>query len=173
MRLESDAWQAYFRDYERSAWRLEVQPTYTMPNEQPSIARFLAGEPKPADHNARWHVTVKNNIMAGKTMGRVRVVRQPLTDYQRYQLAWGIPGNIDAGEDIRILDTTTDGYGLPDQDFWLFDDTTVVHLNFRSDGTLIDRELIEDPDLDPYLHWRDVAIAHAVALEDFKPDART
>lgn len=173
MRLDSETWQSYFRDYERSAWRLEVQPTYSMPNEQASIVKFLAGEPKPAEHNARWHVTVRNNVAAGKTMGRVRVVRRPLTDYQRYQLAWGIPGNIGAGEDIRILDATDDSYGLPDQDFWLFDDATVVHLNFASDGTLIDRELIEHPDLAKYLSWRDVALAHAVALDDFKPDART
>ena len=173
MRLDSDTWQSYFRDFERSAWRLEVQPTYTMPNEQPSIAKFLAGEPKPADHNAKWHVTVRNNLAAGKSMGRVRVVRRPLTDYQRYQLAWGIPGNIEAGEDIRILDATDEGFGLPDQDFWLFDDATVVHLNFAPDGTLIDRELLEDPDLITYRRWRDTALAQSVALADFKPDART
>jgi hypothetical protein len=170
VRLDGEAWQSYFRDYEHSAWRLEVQPTYAVPKEQPSIARFLAGEPKPADHNAAWHVTVGNNIAAGKTMGRVRVVRRPLTEYQRYQLAWGIPGNIDAGEDIRVLDLTERDLGLPDHDFWLFDEVTVVHLNFAPDGTLIDRELIEQPELGKYLHWRDIAIANSVKVEDFNPD---
>jgi hypothetical protein len=171
VRLEADAWQAYFRDYRRSAWRLEVQPTYTMPGEQVGLALFRAGKGKPADHNAAWHKTVRNNAEAGKTMGRVRVVRRPLTEYQRYQLAWGIPGNIEAGEDIRILDLTDRDLGLPTQDFWFFDDATVVHLNFRPDGTLIDRELIENPDLDQYRRWRDTALACALALTDFIADA--
>lgn len=173
MLLESEAWQRYFTDFTRSAWRLEVQPTYTMPNEQPSLALFRAGEPKPEAHNAGWHNTVRANIAAGKTMGRVRVVRRPLTEYQRYQLAWGIPGNVAAGEDIRILDLSAVTVDLPNQDFWLFDDAIVVHLNFRPDGTIIDRELIEEPDLGKYLGWRDLALANSVALADFNPDART
>lgn len=107
----------------------------------------------------------------GKTLGRARVVRRPLTVYQRYQLDWGIPGNIDAGEDIRILDMTDLDLDLPDQDFWLFDDEIVVHLNFESDGTLINVDQLENPDLLQYRKWRDTALAHAVPFSEF--DART
>ncbi|WKK22238.1 hypothetical protein QZH56_26060 [Streptomyces olivoreticuli] len=168
MLLDGDVWAAYFRDFRRSAWRLEVQPTYTMPAEAGSLARFLRGEPKPDDHNTKWHVTVQAASDAGKTFGRVRVVRQPLTDYQRYQFAWGIPGNIEAGEDIRVLDLTDRDPGLPDQDFWLFDETTVVHLNYRPDGTQINRELIESPDLGKYLGWRNVALENAVPFGEYR-----
>jgi hypothetical protein len=98
--LSAEEWGTYFHRFAHSAWRLEVQPTYTMPNEQPSIALFREGKPKPAGHNARWHETVRKNVAERRTIGRVRVVRMPLTEYQRYQLAWGIPGNIEAGEDI-------------------------------------------------------------------------
>lgn len=169
MRLTPEEWGTYFHTFERSAWRLEVQPTYNMPNEQPSLALFRAGEPKPAGHNSKWHETVRNNVAEGRTIGRVRVVRQPLTEYQRYQLAWGIPGNIEAGEDIRILDLSKTGdLGLPEQDWWLFDNSRVVHLNFRPDGTIIDRELIDAPDISRYLHWQTVALGHAVRYEDFR-----
>ncbi|RLV08815.1 hypothetical protein CTZ27_08695 [Streptomyces griseocarneus] len=168
MLLDGDAWAAYFRDFKRSAWRLEVQPTYTMPAEADSLARFLRGEPKPDDHNAKWHVTVRDAVAAGKTFGRVRVVCRPLTDYQRYQFAWGIPGNIRAGEDIRVLDLTDKDLGLPDQDFWLFDETTVVHLNYRPDGTQINRELIESPDLGQYLGWRDLALENADPFGEYR-----
>ena len=100
-------------------------------------------------------------------MGRVRVLRQPVTDYARSQFAWSIPGNIAAGEDIRILDLTGQDLALPDQDFWLFDETTVVHLNFRPDGTLIDRERVENVDVTKYLEWRDIAIEHSVSFEEY------
>jgi hypothetical protein len=110
-------------------------------------------------------------VAAGKTIGRVRTVRQPLTEYQRYQLDWGIPGNIEAGEDIRILDLTNLELDLPSQDFWMFDETIVVHLNFRQDGTLINHDRLENPDLNQYLRWRDTALAHAVPLSEW--NART
>ena len=95
---------------------------------------------------------------AGKTFRRVRVVIRPLSFYTRWEFVWGYDWNVKAREDIRILDVT-DGGGpeLPDHDFWLFDDTTVVKLLYRPDGTQIGRELVEHPDLDQYLAWRDAA----------------
>jgi hypothetical protein len=158
---------ALFDGYQRTAWRFEAQPVYTMPNEQVSFARFLAGEPKPSDHNEDWHETVRSYVTSGKKMGRVRVVRQPLTDYQRYQLAWGIPGNIEAGEDIRILDVTENGLGLPKQDFWMFDESIVVHLNFNADGTFRDRDRLDSPNLSMYLEWQNVAVNHSVSFAEY------
>lgn len=80
--------------------------TYTMPREAENVAHFLRRDPKPVDHNARWHERVRGYVISGRSIGRVRVVRRLLTDYQRYQFAWGIPGNIAAGEGIRTLDVT-------------------------------------------------------------------
>ncbi|MDI2029442.1 hypothetical protein QFW96_12505 [Saccharopolyspora sp. TS4A08] len=160
-----------FDECERTAWRFECQPTYTMPRERAGFDRWKAGEPKPEGHNSAWHERVRGYLAAGKALGRVRVVRRPFTIYQRYQMAWGIPGNIEAGEDIRMLDSTDLELDLPNQDFWLFDDKTVVHLNFEEDGTLINLEQLEDPDLSLYRKWRDTALAHAVPFSEF--DARS
>ncbi|HEV2639408.1 MAG TPA: hypothetical protein VGX23_29995 [Actinocrinis sp.] len=173
MRLETDTWGAtYFAEFARSAFRLEVQPTYTMPSEQPNVARFLGGELTPPDgHNKAWHDTIRRNAETGRAMKRVRVVRLPLTDYQRYGFAWSIPGNVAAGEDVRILDATELTLDLPVFDFWLFDDTAVVRLNFRSDGTLESVESDDEPDLDQYRQWRDLALANAMPFNEW--NART
>ncbi|WP_207954170.1 DUF6879 family protein [Saccharopolyspora elongata] len=93
------------------------------------------------------------------------------TEYQRYQLDWVIPGNIEAGEDVRILDLTELDLDLPSHDFWLFDDSMVVDLNFNPDGTLLNRDQREAPDLAQYREWRDAALAHAVPLSEW--NART
>ncbi|RJQ71522.1 hypothetical protein D5S17_27350 [Pseudonocardiaceae bacterium YIM PH 21723] len=167
MLLDGEAILAQFDALQRSAWRLETQPTYTIPREADSSARFLAGEPKPQGFNAKWEQRVRATVAAGKTIGRVRVVRRPLTDYTRKQLAWSIPGNINAGEDIRILDLTGKTLDLPDHDFWFFDDEKVVRLNFRPDGTLIDRELMESPDLTKYRHWQQAAVNASVPFEEY------
>ncbi|WP_329250536.1 hypothetical protein OG223_20555 [Streptomyces sp. NBC_01478] len=173
MLLDNDEWRRTFDAYERDAWRFEAQPTYTMPGETENVTRFLHGEPKPADHNARWHERVRGYVTSGRSIGRVRVVRRPLTDYQRYQLAWGIPGNVAAGEDIRILDVSRDDYGLPlsATDWWMFDEERVVHLNYRPDGTQIGRELIAG-DTSSYLEWKRISLAHSVPFSEYlrKPE---
>ncbi|AZQ35865.1 hypothetical protein EJ357_22225 [Streptomyces cyaneochromogenes] len=172
MLLDGDLWRRTFDAYEREAWRFESQPAYTMPREAENVARFLRGEPKPADHNARWHERVRGFVASGRTIGRVRIVRQPLTEYQRYQFAWGIPGNIEAGEDIRILDVTQDDYGLPlsGTDWWMFDASRIVHLNYRPDGTQINRELLTG-DVTPYLEWKRIALTHSVPFAEYVKDS--
>ncbi|MCX5246279.1 hypothetical protein OG895_13700 [Streptomyces sp. NBC_00201] len=168
MLLDGDEWRRTFDAYERDAWRFETQPTYTMPREAENVARFLRGEPKPDQHNARWHERVRGYVASGRTIGRVRVVRQPLTDYQRYQFAWGIPANIAAGEDIRILDVTREDYELPlsETDWWMFDEMRIVQLNYRPDGTQINREIFTG-DTAPYLEWKRIAIAHSAPFSEY------
>ncbi|WP_030728822.1 DUF6879 family protein [Streptomyces sp. NRRL F-2890] len=168
MHLDGEDWEKYFDAFDQEAWRFEAQPTYTMPKEQENVARFLRGEPKPHEHNARWHERVQGYISSGRRIGRVRIVRQPPTDYQRYQFAWGIPGNIAAGEDIRVLDVTAEDYGLPlsGQDWWMFDGTRIAQLNFRPDGTQINRETYEG-DPAPYREWKRIALEHAVPFKEY------
>ncbi|MFF2805704.1 DUF6879 family protein [Streptomyces sp. NPDC058000] len=168
MLLDGEEWRSFFDAFEREAWRFEAQPTYTMPKEQENVARFLRGADKPVGHNARWHERVRGYVESGRHIGRVRIVRRPLTDYQRYQFAWGIPGNLAAGEDIRVLDVTREDYDLPlsGRDWWLFDDSRIAHLNFRPDGTQINRESYEG-DPGPYREWKRIALEHAVPFEKY------
>jgi hypothetical protein len=168
VRLEGEAWSRYFRDFEGSAFRLELHPIYTMPGEADELRRFRAGELPPADYHYSWLDTVAQAKKAGKTIRRVRVVKRPLTDYIQYEFSWGFVYNVEAGEDIHVLDLTgRPGPNLPDHDFWLFDDSTVVKMLYRPDGTQIGRELVEHPDLDSYLSWRDAAWEQAVPFSGY------
>lgn len=166
MLLDGDELGRKLTDFNRSAWRFETQPTYSVSRESGPFAKFLAGETRPEGHNQAWHERVTSLTDSGRSIGRVRTIERPDTNYQRYQLAWGISGNIDAGEDIRILETTGRDLDLPGQDFWLFDESDIVHLNFREDGTLVNVEQIKDPDLDYYLHVRDTALKHAISFRE-------
>jgi hypothetical protein len=168
VRLESEAWSRYFRDFARSAFRLELHPIYTMPGEADELQRFRAGEKPPADYHYGWLDTVAEARRAGKTMRRVRVVHRPLTDYIQYEFEWGFVYNVAAGEDIRVLDLTARPEpDLPDHDFWLFDEATVVKLLYRPDGTQIGRELVEAPDVSAYLRYRDAAWQEAVPFSEY------
>jgi hypothetical protein len=168
VRLEGEAWSRYFRDFASSAFRLELRQVYTMPGEADELRRFQEGQLPPPDYHYGWLDTVAEARKAGKTMRRVRLVERPLTDYTRYEFAWGFVYNVAAGEDIRILDVTDrPGLELPDHDFWLFDESTVVKLLYRPDGTQIGRELVEHPDLSAYLAWCQAAWELAVPFTDY------
>ncbi len=167
--LGGEEWQAYFRDFKHSAFRLEVHQVYTMPGEAETFRGFLDGERMPEGFNAAWHRTIREHTAAGRPMTRAKIVHRPLTDYSRYLYEWCIPGNVEAGEDYRIVDLTDrPNPGLPEQDFWMFDESVVVHLNYRPDGTQISRELIKSPDLGKYLAWRDLALESSVPFSDHR-----
>jgi hypothetical protein len=168
VRLEGEAWSRYFTGFEASAFRLEVRQVYTMPDEEEDLARFKAGEPPPSDYHYGWLDTVAEATKLGKTFRRVRIVTRPLSFYTRWEFVWGYAYNVAAGEDIRILDVTDQpAPELPDHDFWLFDESTVVKLLYRPDGTQIGRELVEHPDLASYLAWRNATWAQAVPFTDY------
>lgn len=167
MLLDDDAWDKFFGRFHKIAFRLEVQQTYTMPREQLDFQRFLAGEAMPDGYNSAWQEEVRGLVSSGRSLQRAKLIRRPYTSYTRYLMSWAVPGNVHAGEDYRIIDVADGELELPDQDFWMFDEKDVVHLNYRPDGTQINRELITEPDIAQYLTWRDRALAHSVPFSEW------
>ncbi|MGW4379971.1 DUF6879 family protein [Kitasatospora sp. NPDC004531] len=166
MLLDGSDWRKYFDAMERDAWRLETHPVYTMPQEEEAIRRFRAGEPVTAADTAAWTERLEGYRRTGRTVGRVHVITRPLTEYLRFEFAH-YRHNVGAGEDVRILDLTDrENPGLPEQDFWIFDDSRVVLMNYRSDGTQINREVL-DGDPRPYLEWKQLALAMSVPFLEY------
>ncbi|MBN1171070.1 MAG: hypothetical protein JXA67_02750 [Micromonosporaceae bacterium] len=168
MLLDGDAWREFFDAYERSAFRLETLPVYAVREEEDEFRRFLAGEKPPKDSYYPWLDRVRRFRATGRIIQRVHVVTRPLSDYLRYEFEWAYAFNVKAGEDIRILDLTDrQNPGLPDEDFWMFDESSIVRMMYRPDGTQIGRELLTNPDIDLYIRYRDIALAHAVSFEEY------
>ena len=104
---------------------------------------------------------VRHFRQTGRWIGRVHVISRPLTDYLRYEFAV-YRRTVEVGEDVRILDLTDQpDPGLPAQDFWLFDDTAVVRMDYAPDGTQLGREFLEDVDPAPYVAWKQLALEYA------------
>jgi hypothetical protein len=167
VRLTGEDWQRFFDSFTRSAWRLELHPVYTMPQEADSFNRWRAGERLPDGYRSPWMERVAGYRASGRSIGRVHVVHRPLSEYIRFEFDWYYRNHVKAGEDIGILDLTgKPDPGLPDHDFWLFDEHQVVKMLYRPDGTQIGRELVERPEIDAYLRWKAMACSSATpALE--------
>src|SRR5260221_3505839 len=155
-----DYWRAF--DFDHTAFRWEAHQSY----EDEAILAFLAGEPKPPmPGKERWCARVRAACAAGKVMSRVHGVHEPLTDYMRYELTWSYPPNVAAGEDIRIMPMSA---ALPGRDFWLFDSSTLLWLDYDVAGCLISAELDDDPaSVVRANHWRDGALHAGPALEGY------
>ncbi|MCX4676960.1 hypothetical protein OG413_16900 [Streptomyces sp. NBC_01433] len=92
-------------------------------------------------------------------MSRVHVLRSPLTDYLRYQLAAYL-GNTKPGESIGIIDLAEQPPpGLPDHDFWLFGNREAYRMPCTANGAFIGGEQAPARDLVQYQSYRERALA--------------
>jgi hypothetical protein len=147
---------------------LEVRATYAPSYERESYEKFLAGEPYELPWMQDWLAMVRDAAKEGRRFARVRVVRLPLSDYNRWSYVIA-QHNIAAGEDIRYLvrEQARDA-GLADYDYWLFDSRTLLQMRFDEDDRFVGGEIIDDPaEIVRHNYWRDAAWHHAVRREEF------
>ena len=148
--------------------RLETRPAYGVASEQAEYENFLATGELDITDDDQWLTRLRHFRRTGRWVGRVHVLRRPLTDYLRYEFAV-YEFTVRAGEDVRILDLTdTSDPGLPKQDFWLFDESAVVLMEYDDDGNQLGRELLEQADPAPYVAWKQLALNRAVPFVSYR-----
>ena len=162
------------RSFRRSAFRFETRSTYALSYEQADFDRFLAGSPVPPpelDWWRPWLEEISRLTAEGKTVSRVRVLDEPPSDYQRWEL-WAAPWHSRAGERIAYVSRSKAMRAmLPlwlGGDWWLLDDERVIRMQFTEDGAVEDRALIDDPGIVArFTGWRDLAVRIATPAEEF------
>lgn len=162
-----DAWRELF-EFSRSAYRLETLQTYTEPDEAEAVAQFLAGE-SPRLDTSWWESMIQAHRNAGRTVTRARVLVEPLSDYARFQLKF-FTRFVAAGEDIRVLATPAGSWppGIPQRDYWLFDDHDLWAMHYNEAGTFVRAELLDRPAvIADHLSWRNSALDQAVPLREY------
>jgi hypothetical protein len=122
------------------------------------FAGWQRGEPQPDwDVKRPWLNQVRSDSDAGITRRRVRVVRGPLTEYERYECQWGYIPLVEHGEDIRILDLTETPFPLaPVGDFSVFDDVHVIRMDYDPAGVFRGAWVVGERDAPFYTALRDL-----------------
>ena len=165
-RLTAEDFNHLLRYFEHTAFRLEVQPTYAVADERETVAEFLAGEPRPVTafpFYAAWLDQIRTLTSQGKRVERVRILDEPPTDYQRWEI-WSGAYNRDAGEVIRyVTRRRAIEVGLPDMDdWWLFDSLRLARMQFDELGHPLGGEIITDPRIVvQHCAWRDLAVHYS------------
>lgn len=159
------AWATLLSGYAASAFRLEARQTYSNDAEDAAVARFLSGDAPTLTFD--WSIPkIEAQVAAGRRQTTVRVVKEPPTDYTRWELSV-FPQFVAAGEDIRILTVAHEASppDLPEHDFWLFDDREVWRMHYDERHRFTGAELLDEGALGDHLRWRDTALARSVRFE--------
>ncbi len=173
----SDQFQGLFTSFRRSAFRLETLQAYAASGEDPAFDAFLAGRGYVRHPGkVRWLGVIGAAIRAGRTMSRVHVVREPLTDYMRFELTWAYAPNVAAGEEIGIIPVPAGGTWprdvLEGYDFWLLDDTDLYEMVYDEVGTFIGVRFVDEQyRIAEARRLRDAAVEQSVRWAEYV-DAR-
>ncbi|MDH6134431.1 hypothetical protein P3T37_003834 [Kitasatospora sp. MAA4] len=166
MLLTGDEFNRLFQTFESSAFKMETRDRYDVEGEREEFQAFLDGADMPEDwEDSPW---VRSMTGAGKRLQRVHILRSPLNDYLRFELGWGYVGNVRAGEDIRIIDLADREIdGLPEHDFWLFDDARVYRMHYGEDDEFLGAEPLGEESLPKYRAYRDASWKLAVPYVEY------
>lgn len=141
----------FLTTFRSEAVHLEMRDTYATDIEKDRFRAWLQGEPLDSEAEAQWwrpwgELMARNNE-AGKTLRRLRVVSEPVTDYIRFE--WLDAAQlVAAGEDVRWLPRRkTSKLLLPGNDFWMFDRHTVVFTHFSGAGHVLGHEVTTNSDI--------------------------
>lgn len=171
--MSAGDFDAYFDRFNSTVTRLETLPAYDVGGEEAArIQAWRDGRPRPerSVRTSPWVARIAvTTVTAGKSWTRVRVLDDPLTDYQRYQLPGYVEGQA-AGERIflaRRADVDDAG-----EDFWLFDsdsdDAFALVMSYDDGGRWLGFEHVDDPEATAALVRRLVAVqSRAVPLNVF------
>ncbi|GAB2704604.1 DUF6879 family protein [Kitasatospora kifunensis] len=166
MLLAGDDFNSLFQAFTVSAFKMETRDRYNVDGERAEYQAFLDGADMPEEwEDSPW---VRSMTAAGKSLRRVHVLRSPLSDYLRFELGWGYVGNTRAGEDIRIIDLAEVTVpGLPDHDFWIFDDSRVYRMHYGDEDEFLGAEPLSEDLLPQYLAYLDTSWQHAIPYAEY------
>ncbi len=159
-----------FEGATHSVFRLETLPVYEV-GEDIERQRAFAAEgclPPPSPDRMAFIRRMRERTER-VAWSRVHVVDQPLTAYLRYELA-AYAENEQGGEQVWIAERAAHP-GLADltEDFVLVDDEAGVWFRYDELGRLLGYERVAPEDLGRCRQQRDLALAHAVRLGEYRP----
>lgn len=121
-----------FDNFHTVAFRLEALPNYPEDGvDAPDFLAFLDTGKVPPGHNADWAKLIEDAKNRGARVTRLRLVSQPLSEYEKFELLAGYRAGAGAGEEIRVLPRPVN-FASPD--YWAYDATTFEEMIYDAEG---------------------------------------
>ena len=140
-----------FEIFKEEAFRLETLPVYDVPEEIDAIKEFKETGKVINNIDNEW----MNLLKIGKTVRRLRLLSNPLSNYELFELEV-YKSNIKCGEDIRVINR--DDFKEKLQDFWIFDMKWIGIMIYDKNGKFIDMDFHEanQDEINMAKKWKEV-----------------
>ena len=161
-----------FANYRSEAFRLETLPVYNVQSEREAVSHFKkTGQIIRDDSLIDYLNEAGDKIKQGARHVRVRVIDDPLPDYQRFEIKAGYEPLAQKGGEIfgiarADFNDLISGENLGD--FWLFDQAYLLLMHYDESGDIRNRQIVTDVDIvENYKLWRDRLLNAAYGFADF------
>lgn len=124
-------------NFKHSALRIETLPVYKIPGEWEEYLRYVNGVPEFSFEKNEWIKKIEKVTSNGGAMKRIRVVPNDINTYLKFEAETGYVPNFAAGEQILTLSSEKYNSLVEDDlkgDYWIFDETEVLKLNYDTNG---------------------------------------
>jgi hypothetical protein len=133
----------------RRALRLETRQRYAVSWEEEDLAAWRRGEPEPpTPQRDRTMETLRLVTESGRSIGRVRFVELPMTEYSRHEFEVAYPRLTEAGEEVHVLDRALHPeFDHVREDFVVFDGASVMWYRYTAEDVLTGYDYTKEPDV--------------------------
>lgn len=153
---------SYFNSFKKNAFRVEILQRYDVDEEQEIYDYFLLNKELPEWSCEDWCDIIKQAKTRWATMQRVHLIQFPISQYLSFELE-EYKNNIKAWEEIFYIPIEKCSIKI-ESDFWIFDDITVLKMNYDKDGAFINFEEIKE--VDPYLEIKKYLLENKKDIKD-------
>ena len=157
----------------KEAFRLELLDCYHIEGEWEQFQQFKNSVKTVADEETENFCEIISQYDSeGKKIVRVHVIPKKLTDYLRFEIETGYIPQLRAGARIYLIHRETYSHLLQQDynpnDFWLFDNSIIIELEYDKEGHFLKERAIKDEKtIKEYITLKEKLIDNAIPLEDW------
>lgn len=142
--LERPAFVQFFDTFRSSAFRWESFSSYKLAAEEPLLKQYAANETRPDAFYAGWERTIEAATSAGKNFLVSRLIPSSPSSYFDLEVDWSYTPFERVGQTSRFIlpgQASEEMRLMARHDFWLFDDETVILMQYSDSGEPLGRRI--------------------------------
>ena len=156
----------YLKSARKSLFRFEALQEFDVPEEKVAVKEYNEIGRVDFASMKEWFEFIEKKNSEGVWTGRVRLVKLPVNDYTKMELACHRE-TAKHGDKIEVIvEKEFDKLGVSEKDFWLIDDERVLLMNYDLGWKYLGFDVLEEG-VRKYVEWKKLLIENSVPVEGF------